>query len=232
MELSIIIPAYNEEKRILKTLEDYYSFFKKKFGNNFEIIIVPNNSKDKTFEVASKFSKDKKNIIIYNISNYSGKGGAVIKGFELANGKLIGFVDADNSTNPENFFKLYNNILGYDGIIASRKIKGSIINPKRRFLQTLSSFIFNKSVKILFNLNYYDTQCGAKLFKKNVAKFLAENITEKGWGFDVDILNLCKKNNLKIIEYPIFWKDCEGSKLTTFDGINSIIRLIAYRMKN
>jgi glycosyltransferase involved in cell wall biosynthesis len=193
MKLSIVIPAYNEEKRIFKTLNEYYSFFKKELKNNFEIIIIPNNCNDYTLKVAKDFSKGKKNIIVFEIPYYIGKGGAVIKGFEIAKGKFIGFVDADNSTNPENFFKLYKNIGNLDGIIASRKIKGAEIKPKRRFSQYISSFTFNLIVRMLFNLKYKDTQCGAKLFKRETALFLSKNVSEKGWAFDVDMLYLCKR---------------------------------------
>ncbi len=231
MKLSIIIPAYNEEKRILLTLNEYYSFFKKELKEDFEIIIIPNNCSDNTLNVAEKFAKDKKNIIIHNISFYVGKGGAVIKGFELAEGQLIGFADADNSTDSENFFKLYKNIQNADGIIASRKIKGAVVYPSRKFSQNVSSFIFNMTTRILFGFKYKDTQCGAKLFKKETAKFLAENCTEKGWAFDVDFLYLCKKNSKTIIEYPIQWTDSEGSKLTFFGGINSIFKIIKYYLK-
>ena len=104
MKLSIIIPAYNEEKRIKKTLEEYYNFFKKKFKKDFEIIIIPNNCKDKTLRVSEEFKKNKSEIRTFEINHYSGKGGAVMKGFELARGDYIGFTDADNSTTPENFF--------------------------------------------------------------------------------------------------------------------------------
>jgi dolichol-phosphate mannosyltransferase len=231
MKLSIIIPAYNEERRILSTLQDYYNFFNKKFKNNFEIIIVPNNCSDNTFKVVSDFSKNKKQIKIFNISHYSGKGGAVMKGFELAEGEYIGFTDADNSTNPENFYKLYQNIGNYQGAIASRRIKGALVSPKRKLTQNISSFMFNKIAKILFGFKYSDTQCGAKLFEKNIAKFLNENFSEKGWIFDIDLLYLCKKNKLIVYENPIIWRDAEGSKLSFKDGIFSILKLFKYRLR-
>lgn len=231
MNLSIIFPAYNEEKRILPVLEKYYYFFKNKLENSFELIIIPNNCSDRTFDIAKKFSVGKKNIFVHNISYYTGKGGAVTRGFELAKGELIGFVDSDESTSPEEFYKLYKNIDGFDGIIASRKIKGARIEPPRSFSKWFSSFLFTLFVKVLFNLKYKDTQCGAKLFKKEVAKFLSKKITEKDWEFDVNMLYLCKKNNFKIKEYPIFWKDCGGSKLTHFQGIKSIFKLIKFKLK-
>jgi glycosyltransferase involved in cell wall biosynthesis len=232
MKISIIIPAYNEEKRIIPTLESYYNFFKPKFKGNLEIIVIPNNCKDNTFKIVKEFIKNKNQIKIINIPNYSGKGGAVIKGFEIAKGDYIGFTDADNSTNPENFYKLFKNIGKFDGIIASRRKKGAIVNPPRKIKQDLSSLCFNLSVRFLFNLNYSDTQCGAKLFKKETAKFLANNSSEKGWIFDVDWLYLCKKNNYNIKEYPISWRDSEGSKLNMKDGILSFFDLIKYKFNN
>jgi glycosyltransferase involved in cell wall biosynthesis len=231
MKLSIIIPAYNEEKRILSPLNSFYNFFNKKLGKDFEMIIVPNNCRDNTLEVVKIFSKNKKNIKIKNIVGYSGKGGAVIEGFKLAKGELIGFVDADESTSVKEFNKLYENINRFDGIIASRRIKGARINPKRTLKQELSSILFNKSTNLLFNLKFKDTQCGAKLFRNPVVNYLIKHSTQKDWIFDVDLLYLCKKNNFKIKEYPIFWKDSEGSKLYLKDQMKSIISLLKYRFK-
>jgi glycosyltransferase involved in cell wall biosynthesis len=231
MKLSIIIPAYNEEKRIIPTLEDYYNFFTKKFKKDFEIIVVPNNCKDNTLEIVSKFSKNKKNIIIKNIEKINGKGLAVIEGFKIAKGELIGFTDADNSINPENFYKLYENLKENDGIIASRWIKGAVVSPKRTIYQNISSFLFNIVARILFNLDYKDTQCGAKLFKKELAHKLSKKVTESKWSFDVELLYLCKENNRKVIESPINWKDAEGGTVTFKAGIESIIRLFKLRIK-
>ncbi len=231
MKLSIIIPAYNEEKRILKTLNEYYNFFNKKIPNQFELIIIPNNCNDNTLKISTEFSKSKKNVIVKNFPYYTGKGGAIINGFKVANGELIGFTDADNSITPENFYKLYTSINSFSGIIASRKIKGAKIIPKRELSKNISSFFFMISVKILFNLHYEDTQCGAKLFKKETAKFLSKKVTEKGWDFDVNMLYLCKKKGFKIKECPIIWSDCEGSKLSNIDGIKSIFNLLRYRFK-
>lgn len=231
MKLSIIIPAYNEEKRIIPQINSYYKFFNKKLKNNFEIIVVPNNCKDKTQEVVKKFANKKKNIIVFNIPHYSGKGGAVIQGFKLAKGDLVGFVDADESIIPIEFNKLLENINGYEGIIASRQIKGAIISPKRAFRKELGSFLFNRFTNLLFNLGFKDTQCGAKLFKKNVSNMIIKELTQKDWMFDVDLLYLCKKHRFKIKEYPIFWKDSEGSKLNFKSEIKSIINLLKYRFK-
>jgi len=232
MQISLIIPAYNEEKNILRTLKKYNKFFKKRFKKNYEIIIVPNNCSDNTFKIVKNFAKNKKQIRIFNFPYYIGKGRAVMEGFNIAKGDYIGFVDADISTNPENFYKLYKNINNLDGIIASRRIKGSLIIPKRKLNKKKTSYLFNKVVNLLFNLGFKDTQCGAKLFKKKTINFLLQNYTETGWIFDVDLLYLCKKNNLKILEYPISWRELKTSKLTFKDGIFSVLKLFKYRIKS
>ena len=232
IKLSLIMPAYNEEKRILPVLQDYYSYFKENFGTDFEIIVVPNNCSDNTFQVVNTFSKNKPEIMILDIPYYVGKGGAVMRGFKIASGNYIGFVDADKSTSPIEFLKLYDNIGNYHGIIASRKIKGAVVYPKRKITQNISSLIFNLKTRFLFGLKYKDTQCGAKLFRKKVAKFLVDNYSEYGWIFDVNLLYLCKKNSIKILEYPIFWTDhVQYSKLSLLEGIKAMIELLKYRIK-
>jgi len=231
MNLSIVIPAYNEERRILPVLEDYYLFFREKLKDDFEIIIIPNNCSDSTVEIVKNFCYNKEEVSFFEIKGYSGKGGAVMKGFELAEGDLIGFVDADKSTSPNEFFKLYSNIKNNHGIIGSRKIGGAKIIPKRSFSRKFSSFCFSFIVKILFNFKYKDTQCGVKIFKKEVAKYFAKNLKEKGWIFDINLLHLAKKKNMKIKEFPIFWRDDDGSHISAFDGIKSVLRVLKYKFK-
>lgn len=234
MKLSLVIPAYNEEKRILKTLRDYYSFLKKKLNNNFEILIITNNCSDKTEQVVHDFWKSinkPKNFSLHNIKGYCGKGAAVMRGFDIVKGDLIGFIDADNSITPLQFWKLYTNLKGADGIISSRKAKGSVIYPKRGFKETISSSLFTGITKLLFRFKYKDTQCGAKLFKKDVAKYLVKNYTEPGWIFDIDLLWLCKQKRFKIKEQSILWTDCEGGSVTVWNGIESVFKLINYRAK-
>ncbi len=232
MKLSIIFPAYNEEKRILPVLNNYYEFFNKKLKNNFEIIIIPNNCSDKTKDASENFAKNKKNIFVNNIPHYVGKGGAVIKGFKIARGEFIGFVDADESTIPEEFYKVFIAAQKFDGAIASRRATGSRVYPKRTLFKELSSWTFSLTTRILFGFKYKDTQCGAKIFKKHTANFLIENLSEFGWIFDVDLLYLCKKNKYKIKEIPITWRDSEGSKLIFSHQINSMLKLFKYWLKS
>ena len=232
MRLSVIIPARNEgapERNFEQTLNQYYKFLSKKLKNNFEIGIIVNNSTDATIKIADKFVKSHPRAWVHEIKGYSGKGGAVMKGFDIAKGDIISFVDADNSTTVYDFWNCYKALGTYHGVIASRRIEGAKIIPKRKFIQGFSSWLFNKFVRVLFRMDYKDTQCGCKLFKKDVAKFLVNNYTEHGWNFDVNLLDLCEKNNFIIREYPIKWTDAIGGKVTVVDGIKSVWSLINYR---
>ncbi len=212
MKLSIIIPAYNEEKRIGKTLEDYASFFYPLYKKNVEIMVVLNGCKDNTLNVVKEY--EKKYFIIKHLDfKQAGKGFAIIEGFKKAKGELIGFSDADGSTTAKEFFKLVKKINGFDGIIASRWMKNSIVEPKQPFLRIIASRSFNLLIKILFLMPFKDSQCGAKLFKKDAIKKIIPQIGLTEWAFDIDLLYKMKKNNYKIKEIPIKWKDEVGSKL-------------------
>jgi len=218
MKINIIIPAYNEEKRIEKMLERYCKFFgelKKIKELDYEVIIVINNTTDNTEETVKEEIKKYPEIKYLNFKQ-GGKGFAIIEGFKNSlseNNDLIGFVDADMATPPEAFYDLVKNINRYDGIIASRWMKGA--NTKRKFTKRLISAGFNFIVRSLFLFPYKDTQCGAKLFKREVIEELVDELKITQWAFDVNLLYLCKKKKFKIKEYPTFWRDKKGSNITS-----------------
>ena len=234
MKVSIIIPAYNEEKRIGKTLEEYCKFFKKlkdKKALDFEILVVMNNTKDKTEDVVKEYSKTYPEIRYLNLV-HGGKGYAVKEGFSdalMRDNQLIGFVDADLATSAESFYDLIKNINEYDGIIASRWMKTSVIKIKQTFLRRILSFGFNLIVRTLFLIPFKDTQCGAKLFKKEVIKKINPELNITQWAFDVNLLYLATRNNFKIKEQPTIWEDKTDSKLNVmkvpFQMFSGVVRL-------
>jgi len=235
MKVSIIIPAHNEEKRISNTLEEYCKFFEKrkktKELKDFEILVVLNACTDRTIEIVKKAEKRFKEIKHLEFE-LGGKGFAVKEGFKESLKKdfdLIGFVDADMATSPEAFDDLVNNINGYDGIIGSRWIGGSVIKTKQPFLRRVMSRGFNFIVRSLFLLPYIDTQCGAKLFKRKTLERVITSIGATKWAFDVDLLYRLNKEDFKIKEFPTIWEDKEKSKLNIkkvpFQMFASIIRL-------
>jgi len=234
-KVSIIIPAYNEEKRIGLTLEIYGSFFNKLLREkklDYELLIVINNTKDKTEDIVKKFQKKNKKIKYLNLKE-GGKGFAITRGFKEAlkdkKNSLIGFVDADSSTSPESFYDLIEKINGFDGIIASRWIRGSIIKTKQSFLRRFLSRGFNFLVRSLFFMNYDDTQCGAKIFRKEAIQKIIGEMSITKWAFDINLLYLLKSKGLKIIESPTIWEDKGNTKLDVikvpFEMFSGVVRL-------
>src|SRR3989344_7647163 len=124
--LSIVIPTYNEEERIGKTLEEYGKFYLEKSSEGLknEIIVVINNTVDNTLKIVKQYMEKYPNIRYLDLL-YGGKGYAILEGFKEAKGEIVGFVDADMATSPEAFYDLFVNLKDYDGIIGSRWIKGS-----------------------------------------------------------------------------------------------------------
>lgn len=221
--ISIIIPAYNEEKRIGKMLESYAEFFERKKNekevDNFELLVVVNNTTDKTEEVVKMFSKKYREIRCIRFV-MGGKGFAVIEGFKDAlkrDNHFIGFVDADMSTPPEAFYDLVKNLgknKNIDGIIADRWDKKSKVISKQSFLRRFVSRGYNLIIRTLFLFPFRDTQCGAKLFRREVLEGNVEKIVTSKWGFDIALLYCLKKeSHARIKSIPTIWQDKVGSTI-------------------
>lgn len=234
MKVSIIIPAYNEEKRIGKTLSEYSKFFenlRKKNKIDYEIIVVINNTKDKTEEIVKKYQKRDRKIKYLNLIK-GGKGYAIIEGFKNAlkrNNNFIGFVDADMATSPFYFYSLILNISDYDGIIASRWKKNSLVKTRQNLMSRTYSKTFNFIVKSILLLKFNDTQCGAKLFKRRALEDVVKEIGYSNWAFDIELLFKLKNKGYSVKEIPTVWEDKRGSKIdnvrTPIQMFLSVIRL-------
>ena len=231
--ISIVIPAYNEEKRIGRTLKAYKEFFDdlcKRKVIDYKILVVINNTKDRTEDVVKKFTGKK---VAYLNLKEGGKGLAIIEGFkeELGENKsdLIGFVDADMSTSPEAFFDLIRNLKNYGGIIASRYVKGAKVSPKQPLNRIVISRLGNFMINSLFFLNLRDTQCGAKVFRREAVKSVVDELRLTQWAFDVNLLYLLKKRGFRVKEIPTVWEDAPDSTLkikeASIKAFLSVIRL-------
>lgn len=209
--ISIVIPAFNEEKRISPTIEAYCSEFKEPF----ECIVVLNGCTDNTLGVVQSF--DKKfpgKLKIINISEAIGKGGAITRGFSEATGEIIGFVDADLATPVKDTIQLIAILRqkNVDGVIASRLYPGSQVHG-RGILRTIVSKTFAAFTRFLFDISYKDTQCGAKFFTRSAITRMLPEITAKDMTIDVDLLMAAHKHHLKIIEVPTEWFDRSSSAM-------------------
>jgi len=209
LKISIIIPAHNESNRIVKTLDDYCSFFP-----NAEIIVVLNACTDDTHKIIERYQLKYFNLKYLDLI-HGGKGYALNEGFKVAIGDLIGFTDADDSTSAVEFYKLIHATLvnGSDGAIASRKLPESIVSPAQPPMRQIASKCFGLLVRGMFGMNFSDTQCGAKCFTAQAAKDIAKLEGSSSWAWDVAALFECKQKGYIVNEVPIEWNDAEGSKV-------------------
>ncbi len=240
--LSIIIPAYNEEKRIAPTLLKISSFFKLnrtklKDWADFEIILVSDGS-DNTVNVAKTILKSQnisKNLKTLDFSKRLGKGSAVKTGLLLCKGDAI-IYDADGSTPIDQIFKIRKEFDGGAGlVIGSRKNKESIIRNNINLKRRLTSRIFNLFVKLFFGINFKDTQCGFKGIRKEFVKPLAHKLNLRGYEFDVQLINEANKKGIKTSEIPVVWSHVDNGSLTSFSiisGASMFISLLRYKLSS
>jgi dolichyl-phosphate beta-glucosyltransferase len=232
-KISLIIPVYNEEKRIKLTLSKCISYFKNK-KIDYEIIIVDDGSTDKTRLIIKDYLSENKNIKLTKQRKNKGKGYSVKEGMLLANGDYLLFSDADLSTpieEIEKFIKVMKK--GYDIVIASRNMKDSIIPIKQPFFRKFLGQVFPLIVNLLILPGYKDTQCGFKLFKKEVAIKIFSKQKINDFGFDVEILFIAKKYGYKIKEIPVIWSNSLVSKVSPLlDSIRMFLDILKIRLND
>ncbi|MDP2647837.1 MAG: glycosyltransferase family 2 protein [Candidatus Yanofskybacteria bacterium] len=214
MHLSVIIPAYNEEKRIAKTLESIDGYLAKQ-GFSYEIMVVNNNSKDKTAVLVQEYKEKIPHLKLIN-EPQPGKGYAVTKGMFESTGKYRLFTDADNSTSIDHI-KLMMPYFekGYDVVIGSLAVKGAKIlqGGGEPWWRVIMGKAGNKFIQIFAVWGISDTQRGFKIFTERAAKDIFPRLTIFGWGFDVEVLALARRFKYKIKEVPVTWDNDPDSKV-------------------
>lgn len=228
--LSIIIPAYNEERKIVSTLGRVLKYLSTKHYL-WEIILVDDGSIDRTSEVARGMIKDEGLTVIKNPVN-QGKGYSVKKGVLASNGEVILFSDADLSTPIEELDKIITWLNeGYDIVIGSRALPESAIEIRQPRYREIMGKIFNIIVRTIGLNEFRDTQCGFKCFKREGA-LKAFNLQKiNGFAFDVEILYIAKKFGLKIKDVPIRWINSSESKVHLIKGFLSMfLELLKIRL--
>jgi len=229
MRLSIVVPACNEELRFGPMLDAYLPHFAARYGRDFEFIAVVNGSTDRTVDVVAGYAQRFPQIRIIVEPARIGKGGALMKGFAAATGEVVGFADADGATPPGAFQDLVDGIGDAGAIIASRWRKESVVSPRQPPLRRLSSRVFNLLIHLLFGLSLTDTQCGAKLMRRDALARVLPALGITRWAFDVDLLFHLKAVGCRIVEIPTTWRDVTGSKVrvgrTSLEMFAALIRL-------
>lgn len=232
MNLSIVIPAYNEESHLSSTLDDIAEYLKAT-AYSYEVIVVDDGSTDKTFEIASSSSAAFKSFTLIKNSPNRGKGYSVKKGVLAAQGDYILFMDADNSTRIDQLEKLMPCMKqGFDIAMASRRIKGAEIAASQPIYRIFLGNIYILLSKLILQSSVQDYNCGFKLYKKDAAKLVFSKLTMNNWSFDSELIFLISKFNLNAIEVPVKWVDqSKTSKVRPLqDGINSLLSLFVIRL--
>lgn len=229
-KISIVIPAYNEERVISGTLSAYHKFFSGA-GADFELIVVSNNCSDSTPELAKKFSRGRRSVLCLSLPYYTGKGGAVLEGMKKASGGVVCFADADGSTGPRDIMMLAQVVRqGCDAAVGSRAVKGSIITKWQPLPRRALGFFFRSIVDLLFGLGIRDTQCGAKAFSRRAVDLFTGSNIAKGFEFDVQLLWICKRNGLSINEVGVKWENGADSKVGALDPLRMLAGLVRLRL--
>ena len=211
-KLSIVIPAFNEEGRIKKTLIEYINYFDTNYLD-VEIVVVTDGCVDQTPGIVDDLSTQHRCIKHIHPHHRLGKGGAVIEGFKAATGDIVGFLDGDGSVSPSDIFKLVKGLEDYDGVIASRWVQGANIRRHEPPARIVASRTFNILVRLLFGLPFKDTQCGAKFFRSSAISSVINELGVTDWSFDIELLYRLMDKGFKIEEMPVIWEYKEGSKL-------------------
>lgn len=211
IELSLIIPAYNEELRIERTIISYVTRIKEHF-KEFEILVVLNGCIDNTLQVVQELQKKyPENLKYKNYEEAIGKGGAIIEGLKHCQGGCIGFVDADDAFEVQEIINLIKLLDLNDCVIASKWKNQSFFDVTEPFTRKFFSRGWNMLVKVLLGLNFKDTQAGAKFLNKNVKEAIGNDFICKQFAFDAEFLLKIKEKNFAIKEVYIPSKHIAGS---------------------
>ncbi len=223
--LSIVIPAYNEQDRIITSIGAIASHVSD-LGFAWELLIADDGSKDQTAKLCEDLGLV--NLTVLRTPRNGGKGSAVRRGMLAARGKYILFADADNSTPIEEVSKLLAKLDqdGYDLAVGSRAAEGAD-EGKKSLLRRILSGGLRLIVKYLMHIGVKDTQCGFKMYTSEVAKKLHGKQTIMGFSFDLEILYLAYKFGYKIAEVPVSWIDAPGSKVNTKKEVQRFLRDIS-----
>ncbi len=228
-KVSVIVPAYNEEKVLEKNVKSLH----KSLGailDNYEIIISEDGSTDRTAQIAKSLEGER--VKVSNNGKRLGKGTAIRCAAAQASGSLILFMDADLASDPAHVKHLVEKLEnGADIVIGSRYLKKS--NAKRKAVRHFASKSFNVIVQTVFGSKISDHQCGFKAFRKKTVLPIMEDVEDKKWFWDTELLVRAQRKGLKVEEIPIAWKEADDSKYRLIqDTVHMTRSLISFKLKN
>ncbi len=232
--LSLIVPAFNEERRLGITLEATHSYLER-FNFQWELIVVDDGSSDQTSAVVESFKRVVPSISLVRNDTNCGKGYSIRRAVAKARGSVIGFMDADYKTPIEELEKVLPELeAGYHIVIGSRGLPGARMENPVSWLRLIGSRVFGIIMHAIVGLrDIPDTQCGFKFFRKEIALDLFTRQILDGYMFDVEILYLSEKSGYRIKQIPIRWIFDPDSRLRLIRGnVTNMIGLFRIRLNH
>ncbi len=230
--LSIIIPAYNEETRLPATLESVVRYTESSVWSPVEILVVNDGSRDGTSAVARRFADAHPQVRVLENPGNRGKGFAVRHGMLEARYDWRLFSDADLSAPIEELDKLWEAVERQRTTVAigSRALNRKLIGTHQSALREHGGRLFNLFVRLVAGLNFWDTQCGFKLFEASAAQQIFSRQQFERFGFDAEVLFIAQHLGHQISEVPVRWNHVEGTKMSLFgDSLDMILDLFRIR---
>jgi glycosyltransferase involved in cell wall biosynthesis len=207
--LDIIMPAHNEEHRIGPTLESYRSVCA---DPDTRIVVALDACTDRTAEIVADHARRDRRIVAQEFPKL-GKGGVLTESFARSDADLVAFVDADGATPPGELLRLADAAAEVGGAIASRRHPSAVLPAERPLPRRLTSAGFSFAVRRLLGLPYRDTQCGAKVLRRDVVDDVLPALTTRDLLFDVDLLQAAGDRGHRLAEVPTIWVDRDGSRV-------------------
>jgi len=209
MRLDIVFPAHNEEDRIGRTLDAYRRACP---DDGVKLLVALDHCVDRTADVVRSHSARDERVELIEYPRL-GKGGVIAETMERSDADLVGFVDADGATPPDEMLRLARTANEADGAIASRRHPAAVLPARRPLARQITSAGFAAVVRRIMRLPYADTQCGAKVLRREVVEDVLPRLSSHDLLFDVDLLVAAGERGWRIVEVPTVWIDQEGSRV-------------------
>lgn len=228
--VSIVIPAYNESARLGATLERVLAFISRQPWEA-EVVVVNDGSQDGTAEVVRGYAQRSPDVRLLENPGNRGKGYSVRNGVLHANGGFILFTDADLSSPIEEAPKLLDALgRGADIAIGSRWVRSELQTRRQSVARQVLGRVFNGLLRVLLRLDFKDTQCGFKAFRRDAARALFPLQQIEGWGFDPEVLFLANRMGFKVEEVPVVWAHDDRTRISPLaDGSRMVADMLRIR---
>jgi glycosyltransferase involved in cell wall biosynthesis len=229
LELSVIVPSFNEEARLPHSL-DLIAAYLNSANRSTEVLVVDDGSNDRTAEVAASFTDRIANLRVLKNGENRGKGYSVRHGMQQARGEYVLFTDADLSAPIEEADKLLSALQQFDIAIGSRALNRDLIDVHESRFREFAGIIFNRIVRIVLWLPFVDTQCGFKAFRRERCRIIFEQQRIERFGFDPELLYLARHHGLKATEIPVRWSHSPATKINMMrDSIQMFVDVFTVR---